>query len=347
MKKLVIGSTRSNAGKTSIIAGLAKVTNKSIGYIKPFGDRLLYRKKNLWDYDSALINNLFDLSQEPKDMSIGFEHSKLRFMYDEAAVREKLLKMIDTVGQEKELLIIEGGKDLTYGLSVHLDPISVAKYTDSKLILIVSGDDNTILDDIAFIQKQMHLSDMQLMGVIINKVQRVEDFKETYLDSIVKAGVKVFGVIPYKQSLTYFTMSYLVDPLFAKVISGENALNNVIENILVGAMSFDALLSSSILQRNENNLIITSGERSDIILAALEGDSAGIILTNNTLPHANIVSKAIDRNVPMLLVSADTYQVARSIDRMIPLLIRDSITKIKLIEELVWKYVNTSEIIDG
>ena len=90
MKKIIIGSVSENAGKTSFIVGLGKVIGRKFCYLKPFGDRLIYRKKRLWDYDSALITNIFGLEQSSDEMTIGFEHSKLRYMYDEAGTKAKL-----------------------------------------------------------------------------------------------------------------------------------------------------------------------------------------------------------------------------------------------------------------
>ena len=46
MKKIVVSSMRSNAGKTSIIAGIISLMkDKKFAYAKPLGDRLIYRKK--------------------------------------------------------------------------------------------------------------------------------------------------------------------------------------------------------------------------------------------------------------------------------------------------------------
>ena len=64
MKKIIVASTHEEAGKTSLIIGMIKVLaekQKKSGYMKPLGDRLLYRKKRLWDYDSALVTNIFGL----------------------------------------------------------------------------------------------------------------------------------------------------------------------------------------------------------------------------------------------------------------------------------------------
>jgi len=140
MEKIVIASMRKSAGKTSVIVGLAKALKKRIGYIKPFGDRLFYQKKRLWDYDAALITDIFGLEENPEEMSIGFDSSKLRYMYDAEGIEKKLLKIISDIGKDKEVFFVEGGKDITYGISVNLDVISLAQYIDGKLFIVISGD---------------------------------------------------------------------------------------------------------------------------------------------------------------------------------------------------------------
>ena len=45
MKKILIASTREGAGKTSIIAGITSALKKKYAYIKPLGDRLVYKQE--------------------------------------------------------------------------------------------------------------------------------------------------------------------------------------------------------------------------------------------------------------------------------------------------------------
>ncbi len=345
MNKVVVASTRKSAGKTCLVVGIATVLKKRIGYLKPFGERLVYHKKHLWDYDSALISNTFGLKENPEDMSIGFNHSKLRYMYDEDSTREKLLESLSSIGKDKDILFVEGGKDLVDGASVYLDPLSVTKYIDGKLLLVVSGKNESWMDDIAFIKKYVDMKNINFGGVIINEVQDVEDFKQTYLDDITEMGINVIGIVPYKTELTHFSVSYLSDYLFAKVIAGERNLNNTIENIFVGAMSADAALRNPLFMKKKK-LIITGGDRTDMILAALESDTACIVLTNNILPPPYIISKASDHNIPLLLVSSDTYQVAKQIDKMEPLLTKYDIERIDLLGRLIREYVNIRKIAD-
>ena len=93
------------------------------------GERILYRKKRLLDHDSVVIRSILGIEEDPEEMSIGFDHSKLRYMYDSRTTREKLEEMACRAEKDRDMLIVEGG-DLTYGSSVELDPISIAKALD-------------------------------------------------------------------------------------------------------------------------------------------------------------------------------------------------------------------------
>ncbi|MDD5700501.1 MAG: DRTGG domain-containing protein [Dehalococcoidales bacterium] len=343
MKNIIIGSVSEDAGKTSIIVGLARAVNKKFAYLKPFGDRLIYRKKRLWDYDGALITNIFGLEQSSEDMTIGFEHSKLRYMYDEASTKAKLLDMANKLSGNNQFLIIEGGKDLTHGASIRLDTLSLTRYFDGKLILVISGDEGTIIDDVTFIKKYVDTSNIDL-SIIINKVSNLEDYKNNHLRDIKELGVNVLGVLPCEPVLTQFSMSYLAEKLQARIIAGEKGLNQKVKNILVGSMSGDAAVRYPLF-KTENKLAITSGDRVDYIVAALESSTAGIILTNNVIPPQNIISKASDKNVPMLLVPFDTFATAKQVDDLVSLLTKDDTERIDLIQKLVEQNVDINSII--
>ena len=344
MNKIVIASTRENAGKTSVILGMAKALGKNCGYIKPLGDRLLYRKKRLWDYDSALATDVLGINETPEGMSLGFEHTKLKYMYNEEETKKRLNEISTQFGEGKDALFVEAGADLSYGSSVNLDAISVANYIDGKLVLVASGEDEQIVDDICFAKRYLDDENIKLSGVIINKVKDLSDFNATQLDAINKLGIEVYGVIPYKPELSYISVSFLAEALFAKVIAGESGLKNFAENIFVGAMSGDAVLASSMF-KTSRKLIITSGDRSDMILAALKSDTSGIILTNNILPPPNIISQATEKNIPLLLVPGDTFKIAKQIDDMEPLLTKYDTEKLDLLSNLVKETINIDKIV--
>lgn len=342
MKKWVIASVGKGAGKTSFIIGLAKVMGRPFGYLKPFGDRMIYREKKVWDYDADLVAKVFDLRRDPEEMTIGFEHAKLRYMYDEEGRKRKLQNMVSQIGQD--FLLTEGGEELAFGASVGLDPISLARAIGGKLLIVADGHEDRLMDHALFVKNDLNLSGIDFRGVIFNKVQNMDDFKTIYLKKLEEMGIPVLGAIPFEKELTFLTVGYLARRLFARVITGEHAMNRVIKNILVGAMSVDALYQTSLFQK-EDKLVITSGDRADMILAAVESDAACVVITNNLLPSSNIISKAYERNVPLLMVLQDTYQVATRVDNIETLLTREDTRKIERVTELVREHVRWQEIL--
>ena len=97
----------------------------------------------------------------------------------------------------------------------------------------------------------------------------LDDIKNTHLRDIREMGIKVLGVIPFEPNLTQVTVSYIAEKLQARVIAGESGLNRRIKNVFVGAMAGDTAARSPIWKK-ENKLVITGGDRSDMIVAALE-----------------------------------------------------------------------------
>lgn len=334
MDKFVITSMRQSAGKTSLIIGLGRALSKKMGYLKPFGVRLLYKKKRLWDCDASLITNIFKLEENPEDMSIGFHHSQLLYSLNEKATAEKILNALDHVSHDKDMVFVEAGRDIFYGASVYLDAISLAKTVEGKLLIIVSGYEDTIIDDICFLAKYIRLDGLDFLGVVINKVADLEDFKSVYLPRIQQMGIPVLGVIPSIPELTYFSAGYLAERMFAKVLAGESGLNRQVRNVVVGSMGTDAAMKSSMFQ-DHHQVLIASGDRSDLILTSLENNAAAVILTNNIVPSPFILCKADNLGIPLLLVSTNTNETSKQINTIEPLPTMDDTEKINLIEKMI------------
>ena len=344
MKKIIFTSLNKNAGKTGIIIGLGKAVNQKIGYLKPFGDRLLYRKKRLWDYDSAVISKLFNIEESPEGMTLGFDHSKLRYMYDETHIIKRIKSLISEVSSDTDVLFIESGKNIMHGVTVNLDALTIAKAAGAKLIVVASGESDDIVDELLYFKQHTSLKGIDLAGVVVNKVKDVDDFKMVYEDILNKIGINILGIIPYEAELTYPSIQLISDMLMAKVISGEKALGQVVREVFVGAMSGDAAQRLEKF-KNKNKLIITAGDRSDMILAAIETQCVGIILTNNILPQPNIIALASEKNVPLLLVHTDTHKAAKKIDQIVPLVDSTDMKKIGILEDSIKNYTTLVDLL--
>ncbi len=345
MKRIVVASMEKGAGKTSMIVGLSRAYDLKIGYMKPFGERIVYKKKRLLDYDSVLIRNLFELDESPEELSLGFDHSKLRFMYDTETLKQRVKDVMDRIGKDRDILFIEGGRDVSYGASLGLDPLSLADLLDAELVFVLSGGNDKVMDQIAFILDKVRHKGERNPGFIINKVDDPEDFMEIFGDSLSDMGASILGIIPYLKELSYYPVSHYSNVLFAKIIAGQRGLSKIVRNVFVGAMSGSRAIENPLF-RKEDKLLITSGDRSDMVLAAIETDSAGIILTNNIVPPANLISKADERDIPLLLVQGDTFKTAKMVDDMEKLLMVDDMPKIELLSGVVKDRIDLNRIVE-
>ena len=343
MSRILIASVRRDIGKTSLIVGLGRALKGDFAYMKPFGDRLTYKGKQLWDHDSKLMSSIFDLKQEMGDINIGFEHSKLRYSYDKTRIIERLRAMAEKAEKLHPVVLIESGKDFSWGAGVHLDPITVAKALDATLLIVSGVNETTAYDDAHLIKYYVEFSKLKFAGVVFNKIPHVEDFRETGLQDYKELGVPVLGVIPYAPELTRFTVEDVMKHLAAKALSCEDRLDTVVKKVFIGAMSADTALRYPEFHDPEK-LIITGGDRTDMMLVALETGASCVVITNDILPPPKIIAKFKDMNTPLLLVSRDTYSTAMIINGIMPLLTPEDTARIDLISRLTADHVDVKAL---
>jgi len=339
MKQMVIGSLRKNAGKTSLIAGLAGVLDARVAYMKPIGDRLVYRRKRLWDHDSAAMLSLLKSDDDPDAATIGFEPEKLRFIYKETGIKDKLREMADALCSEDQTLLVEGGRDLTYGSYVGLDPVSVAQTLDARLVLVVRGDERKAMDDTTFLTRRLALPGIELAGVVINKVRDPEDFCEVYLPELRRLEIPILGLIPYTPELDRVTVQIITSRLQAKLLAGEASLDRRIRGIVVGPMSLTPTRSRS-APRLDDKLVVTAGDHNGEVLAAIERGAQAVLLTDDLVPSARLIARFEREQVPLLLTGKDCFSAARAVQEIEPLLENDDTERWALLTDLVREHVD-------
>ncbi len=322
MKNLIISSTEEDAGKTTIGLGLALKKDIPLNYFKPFGDRPIYKKKRLIDYDAKLFKNVLSLDTDYEKFCVGFDHSKIKYAFDKDTIQNKIRERVEELLEGKEGLIIETGKNWGFGSSINLDPVSLSKMVDSEVILVCSGSGTEVLDKLTTAHHYFESMDVDLKGVILNRLESIEEAEDFVVDDIKEIGLDVLGLIPEIPSLDLTRMSFINDMLFGKVVAGEDGLSNIVENIYVGAMSADEMVRNPAFQEDKK-LIVTGGDRTDVILASIEDGTSGLVLTNDIIPPSNIISKADRANIPLISVPIDTYEAAKRIESM------DTITTIE------------------
>ncbi len=359
-KKIFIAATKQNDGKTTISLGLISAFKKrfsQIGFIKPIGQRYLEEEGLKVDEDSVLIEKICGIKCGLKDMSPiaverGFtEEYILKPQRD--SLTQQIKESFTRVAKDKDLVIIEGTGHAGVGSVFDHSNASVAKLLDSKVLLISSGGIGRPIDEIMLNLALFQKEGVELIGAVINKVhpEKYDKVNRLVRLGLSGKGIEVLGVMPYESILTAPTISQILEETDFQLLSGEKNLNNSVKKILVGAMEPHEALNYI----EEKSLIITPGDREDIILTAMSFHLAGvkagikisgIILSGGIVPHKAIMDLTLKTDLPILLAKDDTYSVAATIHDLIVKIRPQDTQKVNAAIKLVEDYVDITKILE-
>ncbi|MBA3046568.1 MAG: AAA family ATPase [Candidatus Thermoplasmatota archaeon] len=346
MKSLTITSSRTAAGKTTVGLGIALNTDLKCGYYKPFGDHLVYSKKNLHDLDAMVYHKWLGMGDEVLESTLGFDADKILSHWNSSELDSVLKRNYQNICKDKDLVLVETARNYSYGGHMDLDSVSLAQKFDSDMILVAEGDVPLILDKVLAISKCTE-NIVRLKGVIINKASDEEREKiDIEVPPVLeRKGIKLLGVLPKKRELEKGDMSLVLEKLNAKLIAGSDGLGNIIEVVHIGALTADQAMNLPSFFV-ENKLLITGGDRVDLIFAALNMNTAGIVLTNNILPHPRVIAKADDLKIPIISVHMDTYSTSKAVDKIIAEITPDDDYKKTLIKDMAKANLDLDAILE-
>jgi BioD-like phosphotransacetylase family protein len=319
MATLYITSTETFSGKSALCVGIAKRLQHdgfTIGYMKPVstGDRLA---AGLVDEDADFFKQTFDLSDSPDNMvPIGLAPRVVESLLkgeEEIDFRGKLNAAYERISEGRDVVVLEGGCNLRQGYLIGLPTPEVAQmFGASALVVVKFNDDLQVLDDA--LTARARLGD-SFIGVVLNAIprQRMPFVQEMVKPALEARGVPVLAVLPQERLLLSVSVGDLVEFLSGQVLCCSDKMDELVEHLMVGAMSVDSALSY--FRRKPNKAVITGGDRPDIQLAALETSTKCVILTGNLRPSPIILGRAEEVGVPMILVRQDTLTAVEVIER--------------------------------
>ncbi|UCH57071.1 MAG: phosphotransacetylase family protein [Candidatus Bathyarchaeota archaeon] len=342
------------SGKTALSLGLfGKFLEMGlhVGYFKPVGQGQKMIDGKLRDQDVILMKEVMGLTESLDELCpvvLG------RRYLDQIAGRckgskERILQAYEKVKEDKDFLIIESSSRPEYLTCCGLDVPSLAKKFKAKILFSVKGNNDDIAERAILYRDYAAWKGAEMLGVVLNFVplQQLERMRGIVSTVLEECGLEVLGVVPDRRELTQPTVQDLVDALGAEVLSGEDSLENLVEGYLVGAMSPESAMGW--FRRSVGGALITGGDRTDLILTALETKPSAIVLTGNIYPSVQVLSTAEEKGVPVLLVPNDTYTTVTRLDlldgRIVPS--PSSVKKIQLTRQIVAEYVDWKRILDG
>jgi len=319
MKALYVCSTTTFSGKTALCVGLGKRLKSdgfAVGYMKPVSTVARRIGGRIMDEDAQFIKQTLDLAepleviapialmpQTVEDILAGEEKADFAAQLKEAYAQ---------VAQGKDVVLLEGGAHCMEGALIGLSAPLVADMLEARELVVAKYMSDLVVDEVLGAKA---LFGDSMIGAVINTVPRqrmrfVEEVVKPYLE---EQGVKVFAVLPQDRLLMSISVGQLVDCLGGQVLCCPEACDELVEHLMVGAMTVDSALTY--FRRKPNKAVITGGDRPDIQLAALETSTKCLILTGNLYPSPIILDRAEEVGVPVILVKQDTLTAVEIIEQ--------------------------------
>jgi len=357
--RVFIAATRQHGGKTTTSLGLMAALQKfhpRIGYIKPVGQRFVEIAEQKIDEDTVLMDHVYNLNCPLVDMSpIAVEPDFTRRYLEAAnydALVRKIQKAFDRVAWEKEFVLCEGSGHAGVGSVFDLSNARVAKILGAKVVIVSGGGIGKPIDEVSLNQALFQKEGVEIIGVILNKVTEdkidyVTDFARRGLK---RKGLELLGVIPHRRILSSPTMQLICEELKAERLNSPDGMNNLVEDVVVGAMGVHNTMSFF----KRGVLIITPGDREDIILAATttqlgkgKDGLAGIVLSGDLKPNPNVLKVIRDMPFPVLFANESSYQVSSRVHDLIVKTRPTDLEKIAVIRDLISEHVDVKKILNS
>jgi phosphate acetyltransferase len=354
-KAIYIATSDQNSGKSIITLGLMSILigkTAKVGYFRPIIEDFVDGEQ---DNHIETVLSHFNLDIQFED-AYAITKSKLIKKKNKGKIGEVLDLIIEKYKKLEErydFVLVEGTSFTGEGTSIELDlNVLIAKNLGIPTIIIGSGVGKTLeelLDSLYLVYDSFKVKEVEVLSVFANKVQPENiELVTKSLQKTLPSNVLI-NTIPLISTLNNPTMQEIVNELDAKVLFGENYLNNEIGHFSVGAMQ----LHNYLVHLHDNALVITPGDRSDIILGALQANESanyptisGIILTGNILPENSILKliEGLSAIVPIIAVDGGTYHITNKIGAINSEIYANNTHKIETSISTFEKYVQIDDL---
>ncbi|MDD8057705.1 MULTISPECIES: phosphate acetyltransferase [Shewanella] len=286
---------------------------------------------------------------------------------------EQIIARAAECASNTETLVVEGlvptrshpfADDINY---------EIAKALDADVIFIATpGNDtpNALMNRLEIAYNSWGgQKNKRLIGAIINKIgapvddegRTRPDLSEVFDDQQTqavdssgmfqlpgKSPLRILGSVPYNLELISPRASDLAKHLNAKIINAGEMHTRRMRRVTFCARSIPNML----MHFKANSLLVTSGDRSDVIvsacLAAMNGVKIGaLLLTGGYQPEPEVMrlcEQAFETGLPVFLIDSNTWQTSLNIQRFDHEVPVDDAVRIERVQEYVASHIDQTWI---
>lgn len=352
MHTFLLSPTGFGVGLTSVSLGIVQSLLNSglkVGFLKPIAQP--HPSESGPERASQLMMNVHGTHQ-PKPLSLSdVEHMVGVGLIDE--LMEEIVSMHQSMLEHYDVIIVEGMTPSRQTNYVERINASLAKSLDAEVIL-VSAQQSENLDELSDrIEAQAQLfggtKDPKVLGVVINKVTNnsrdsfIEQLK-SQLPALRKNDLHLIGCITNKEELNAPRTADYANFLKASVINAGEINQRRVKKVILCSRTVANIVP--LLQPGV--LVVTPGDRDDVILAASLAEMngitlAGLVLTGGYEPNASIMEmgqSALKGGLPVLSVPTGSYDTAYQVTRLPRAIPVDDLERAKAVSEHITSYLD-------
>lgn len=355
-KTIFIASVEPYSGKSIIALGLVNMLlgkAQKIGYFKPIINTGPEEGRNV---HIEMILKHFNLPVAYDDAyAVTRQQAMRQAESEQGELIDTIIRKVKKLEENFDFTVIEGSDFLGEGTAFEFDiNVTIAKNLRAPVMVVVSGEGKTTAHLINSVLSVLHnfvSREVQVVAIVANKVKpgQINDVRELLAAQLPKDTI--LSIIPEEKSLQSPTVKEIFEHIGGKIIVGGQHLSNQVDNFVTGAMQVPNFLNFI----TENVLIVTPGDRGDIIICALQANLsasypkiAGIVLTAGYEPEEPILRllEGLQTVVPIIAVEAGTFITTTRIGSIKSRITVDNTKKIELAINTFEKYVDVQALVE-
>lgn len=339
-KAIYIATIEANSGKSLVTLGLMHLLlgkMARVGYFRPIINDYPEGER---DNHIETVLSYFNIPMEYEETyactrgEVVLKNSRNQ----EDEVLDAIISKYKAVEEKFDFVLVEGTDFEGEGVIIEWDfNVLIAKNLGIPTLIISSGQGKTMkefVNSIVLAFDSFADNGVQVLMVVANKVQ--EENRDKVLSKLRKELPQqvLLGAIPLNPNLAKPSIREIVDAVQGKVLFGQEHLDNQAGHFGVGAMQLRNYLS----HMGEDALVITPGDRADIILGALQANISnnypsvsGIVLSGGLIPEDTIIRliEGLSEVVPIISAEGGTYSVTNRIGAVRPRIYPENHQKIR------------------
>ncbi|MDX1601508.1 MAG: phosphate acetyltransferase [Salinimicrobium sediminis] len=356
-KGLYIATLEPNSGKSLISLGLMRALlgkTVKVAYFRPIINE---EKPGNLDNHIETVLKYFDLPLAYTD-AFAFERKEVIQKRNEGKsgeIIDTIIRKYKALEENFDFVLVEGSDFSGEGSVFEFDEnVTIAKNLGLPVIIVASGRGKTkegLMGSLQMAYQTFINKDVRVMAMVSNKIELANLAIATNgMREFLPDDVAVFA-LPLIDTLANPTLKEIVEELDGKVLFGEEFLDNQSGSFNVGAMQ----LRNYLKHLKNESLVITPGDRADIILGALQAHISsnyprisGIILTGGLIPEDSIIKliEGLSQVVPIISVEDGTFNVTNKVGAINSNIYADSIQKIETSISTFEKYIKIDPLIE-